>query len=312
MGNYFGAIRQHITLQHECPSTMIFIADYHALTTLRKPENLRQNILDAVFTYLALGLDPKLACLFRQSDVPLVHEMAWMLGCVTGVGLLERSPSYKDKSSHGHESSVGFFSYPLLMAADILLYRGNLVPVGKDQLPHLEAAQDIVTHFNSTWSTQALVRPEPLVGSDPVVMGIDGIKMSKSRGNTIPIFAHGEELRKQISKIPTRSLPLGHPLPMADCTIFNMLRMVCAPDDLGEVVDAYLSGSLDDQPFGYGHAKAMLAERIEGYFDRARSKFEYLSKYPGDALAVLNQAAPRARDIAAETLRECRQATGMR
>ncbi len=189
LGNYFGAIRQHLELQHRYPGqALYFIADYHALTTLHDADKLRANVVDAAITYLALGLDPERALLFRQSDVPEVTELAWLLATVTGMGLLERAHSYKDKLANNITPSVGLFFYPVLMAADILAYDGTFVPVGKDQLQHVEMAQDMATHFNEHTKQSVLVRPEPLTSAAPTVPGLDGRKMSKSYDNAIDLF----------------------------------------------------------------------------------------------------------------------------
>src|SRR3954463_3542199 len=187
LGNYFGAVRQHIALQDE-GECFYFIANYHALTTLQNAQQLAENTRDVALDYLALGLDPGKAVFFRQSDVPEVTELAWILATVTPMGLLERAVSYKEKIDKGIEASVGLFTYPVLMAADILIYRSNIVPVGKDQVQHLEMAQDMAASFNAAFGKEVFVRPEWRFSKAPVVPGTDGAKMSKSYGNTIPIF----------------------------------------------------------------------------------------------------------------------------
>ncbi len=257
LGNYFGAIRQHIALQDSHPNqALYFIADYHALTTLRDPDQLRANVFDAAVTYLALGLDPGRAMLFRQSDVPEVTELAWLLATVTGMGLLERAPSYKDKLANGITPSVGLFYYPVLMSADILAYDGTLVPVGKDQLQHVEMAQDMATHFNEAYGRDpaVLVRPEPLQARAGVVPGIDGRKMSKSYDNTLPLFETGKPLRKRVGQIVTDSTPLGEPLPFATCNVAALLQLFSSETELAEIKAWYAAGRRDGAPFGYGHA----------------------------------------------------------
>ncbi|MBI3723612.1 tryptophan--tRNA ligase [bacterium] len=204
LGNYFGAIEQHVRLQHEGEG-LYFIADYHALTTVQEAPRLRELTLDVAATYLALGLDPKKAIFFRQSDVPEVTELAWLLSCVTGMGLLERAVSYKDKIAKGITPSVGLFTYPVLMAADILIYRSNLVPVGQDQAQHVEMAQDMAQSFNAAFGRDVFVRPEYRLNATAKVPGLDGQKMSKSYGNTIPIFARGKKLKKVVGSIVTDS-----------------------------------------------------------------------------------------------------------
>ncbi|HMP16083.1 MAG TPA: tryptophan--tRNA ligase, partial [Gemmatales bacterium] len=221
LGNYFGAIRQHIDLQDtgEC---FYFIADYHAMTTLQDPQVLRENVQDVALDYLALGLDPQKASFFRQSDVPEVTELTWFLSTIAGMGLLERAHSYKDKVARGITPSVGLFTYPILMAADILAYRSHLVPVGQDQIQHLEMAGS----FNSTYKVDLFPLPEARLDVAAVVPGVDGKKMSKSYGNTIDIFAEGKPLKKVIMSIVTDSTPLEAPKNPANCNVFALYSLV--------------------------------------------------------------------------------------
>jgi len=317
LGNYFGAIRQHITLQDRHPGqALYFIADYHALTTLKDPAALRANVLESAVTYLALGLDPARALLFRQSDVPEVTELAWLLATVTGMGLLERAHSYKDKLANGITPSVGLFFYPVLMAADILAYDATLVPVGKDQVQHIEMAQDMATHFNETFGAQdpVLVRPEPLPAKAAVVPGLDGRKMSKSYGNTLPLFMSGKQLRKLVGQVVTDSTPLGEPLPFATCNVAALLRLFCEPAELAALEQWYREGRRDGAPFGYGHAKVLLADKIDALFAPARARREQLLTPEGRAEveAVLARSAVKAREIAGQTLDRCRRACGLR
>ncbi len=317
LGNYFGAIRQHIALQDTYPdSALYFIADYHALTTVRDPELLRANVFDAAVTYLALGLDPGRAMLFRQSDVPEVTELAWMLASVTGMGLLERAHSYKDKLANGITPSVGLFFYPVLMAADILAYDGTMVPVGKDQVQHIEMAQDMATHFNQAFcpDAPALVRPEPLQAKAAVVPGFDGRKMSKSYHNTIPLFESGKALKKIVGQIVTDSTPLGEPLPFATCNVAGILRLFCDEAELARLEGWYADGRRDGAPFGYGHAKLLLAEKIDQHFAAARVRRERLLSPEGRAEVenILVRSAARARALAQQTLERCRRACGLR
>jgi len=314
LGNYFGAIRQHIALQHSHPDqALYFIADYHALTTVRDPEVLRGHVFDAAVTYLALGLDPGRAMLFRQSDVPEVTELAWLLATVTGMGLLERAHSYKDKLANNITPSVGLFYYPVLMAADILAYDGTLVPVGKDQLQHVEMAQDMATHFNEAYGP-VLTRPEPLPAKAATVPGIDGRKMSKSYGNTLPLFESGKKLRKLVGGIVTDSTALGEPLPFATCNVVALLRLFCTDPELAQIESWYHAGRRDDAPFGYGHAKLLLADKIDLYFAAARTRRERLLTPEGRAEVenVLTRSAARARVLAHQTLERCRRACGLR
>jgi len=314
LGNYFGAIRQHIAFQEKYPDqALYFIADYHALTTLRDPEVLRANVFESAVTYLALGLDPGRAMLFRQSDVPEVTELAWLLATVTGMGLLERAHSYKDKLANNITPSVGLFYYPVLMAADILAYDGTLVPVGKDQLQHVEMAQDMATHFNEAYGP-VLVRPEPVPAKAATVPGLDGRKMSKSYGNTLPLFESGKKLRKLVGQVVTDSTPLGEPLPFATCNVAALLRLFCDDAELAQLESWYRAGRRDDAPFGYGHAKLLLAEKIDSHFSAARIRRERLLTPEGRAEVenVLTRSAARARVLAQQTLERCRRACGLR
>ncbi|RMG95154.1 MAG: tryptophan--tRNA ligase [Deltaproteobacteria bacterium] len=317
LGNYFGAIAQHIALQERYPGECFyFIADYHALTTVRDADALRANVHDVAVTYLALGLDPEKALLFRQSDVPEVTELAWMLSCVTGMGLLERAHSYKDKVAKGIRPSVGLFTYPVLMAADILIYDATVVPVGKDQVQHVEMTQDMATHFNEAFGAPKdapyLHRPEVLLSPTPYVPGIDGNKMSKSYGNTIPIFASGKSLKKIVGRIVTDSTPLGEPLPADRCNVFALLSLFLEPSEREEVRTWYRTGRRNGEPFGYGHAKKLLVEKIEEHFAAARARRAELEADPDRVEAVLRRSAERARQVASSTLDRCRRACGIR
>lgn len=314
LGNYFGAIQQHIALQDEFPGEcFFFIADYHALTTLRDPEAMRTQVLDVAATYLSLGLDPEKATLWRQSDVIEVTELTWLLATVTGMGLLERATSYKDKIAKGIKPSVGLFTYPVLMAADILLYQSSLVPVGKDQIQHVEMTQDMATHFNEAYGegTSILRRPDWRLSSAPYVPGTDGAKMSKSYGNTLPMFETGKRLRKLLGGIVTDSTPLGEPLPWEGDHVSALLRLFCDDDELERIRGYYASGVRDGQPFGYGHAKMVLGEKIEAHFADARERREQLLANPGEVHAVLEAGAERARAVAKETVAACKRACGL-
>jgi len=311
LGNYFGAIGQHLALQEEYPGECFyFIADYHALTTLHDADELRASVLELARVYLALGLDPDKALLFRQSDVPEVHELSWLLASVTGMGLLERAVSYKDKVERGLKPSVGLFTYPMLMAADILIYQSTLVPVGKDQIQHIEMAQDMATHFNETYAP-VLRRPEFRLSQTPYVVGLDGQKMSTSYGNTVPIFASGKKLRKILGGIVTDSTPLGQPLDPDRCTVFKLLSLFASPAELEKIAGYYRAGKRDDQPFGYGHAKQLLADYMEKRFEAARAKRDELERTPEVVEQVLTRSAARARAIAQQTLHDCKRACGL-
>lgn len=308
LGNYFGAIVQHLALQHE-GEALYFIADYHALTTVQDAARLRELTRDVAATYLALGLDPQKATFFRQSDVPEVHELTWMLECVTGMGLLERAHSYKDKVANGIRPTVGLFTYPALMASDILIYKSNVVPVGQDQVQHIEIAQDMAGSFNAAFGQEVLVRPEARLSEVPKVPGVDGRKMSKSYGNTIPIFASGKALKRAVNAIVTDSKdPKLEPLDPTTCNAFAIYALFAAPDEREALAARYR----DDRSFpGYGVTKQAIIQKMDERFGPARERYEALKK-PGSELEdVLRAGALRARALAQETVEACREATGL-
>lgn len=308
LGNYFGAIAQHLALQHE-GEALYFIADYHALTTVQDAARLRELTRDVAATYLALGLDPTKATFFRQSDVPEVHELTWMLECVTGMGLLERAHSYKDKIQNGIRPTVGLFAYPALMAADILIYKSDVVPVGQDQLQHIEIAQDMAGSFNAAFGREVLVRPEPRLSEVPKVPGVDGRKMSKSYGNTIPIFASGKALKRAVNAIVTDSKdPKTEPLDPTTCNAFAIYALFATPEEREDLARRYR----EDRTFpGYGVTKQAIIQKMDERFGPARERYEQLRK-PGSELEdVLREGARRARALAQETIEACREATGL-
>lgn len=314
LGNYFGAIKQHIELAETFPGeAYYFIADFHALTTLRNAEEMRAATLELARTYLALGLDPEKALLFRQSDVPEVTELAWLLATVTGMGLLERAHGYKDKLQRGIKPTVGLFTYPVLMAADILIYDATLVPVGKDQIQHVEMTQDMATHFNETYGLgkDLLLRPEFRLSEAPYVTGTDGQKMSTSYGNTLPLFESGKRLKKLVGGIVTDSTALGEALDPERCNVFALLKLFLDATELERVREHYRTARRDGEPFGYGHAKLMLADCIERHFAPARARREHLLQHPEEVEAVLRRSAERARIAARATLERCKTACGL-
>jgi tryptophanyl-tRNA synthetase len=320
LGNYFGAIAQHIALQDEFPGECyFFIADYHALTTLKDAQALRNYTRDVAITYLSLGLDPEKALLYRQSDIPEVTELTWLLSCVTGMGLLERATSYKDKVANGIKASMGLFTYPVLMAADILIYQSTVVPVGKDQIQHVEFAQDMATYFLQAYCTNAggkienppLVRPEYRLSATPYVPGLDGQKMSKSYGNTIPLFESGKALRKIVAKVVTDSTPLGAPLTFEGCNVAALLRLFATPAEMSEIQGWYAEGKRNGEPFGYGHAKLLLADKIELHFAVARERRLHFLAHPEEVDAVLARCAQKARAVARSVLDQCKHACGL-
>jgi tryptophanyl-tRNA synthetase len=304
IGNYFGAIKQHIALQDE-GLCFYFIADYHALTTIQKADTLRQYTHDVALDYLALGLDPKKAIYFRQSDVPEVTELTWILSTVTNMGLLERAVSYKEKVDKGIDASVGLFTYPVLMAADILIYRSNIVPVGKDQVQHLEMTQDMAGKFNRCFG-EVFPIPDPRLDKESKVPGTDGQKMSKSYGNTIEIFAEGKALKKAVMSIVTDSTPVADPKDPARCNVFALYSLFGTEEEKSAMADRYRAGGL-----GYGEVKQALLTKIDKYFGPFREKRKQLASDPDFVEGVLREGAKRARAEAQETMALVRQAVGM-
>jgi tryptophanyl-tRNA synthetase len=306
LGNYFGALRKHIELQdqHEC---FYFIANYHAMTTVTEGERLEEFTREVALTYLALGLDPAKAVFFRQSDVPEVTELAWILSCLTPVGLLQRAHSYKDKVAQGLSPNHGLFAYPVLQAADILIYKANLVPVGQDQAQHIEMTQDMQGKFNQAYNCNLLVRPEPLISAEAaVVPGIDGRKMSKSYDNTIELFAPPKQARKRIMSIKTDSKAVDEPKDPETCNVFALLRLLASKEEVAEWRTRYRKGGM-----GYGEAKQRLAELFEETFAPCRQKYEELSSHPAEVERVLTDGGRRARAVAEETMREVRKCCGL-
>lgn len=321
LGNYFGAIKQHIELQEE-NDCFYFIANYHALTTardtaqklsgeskktIRAADMLRQNTLDVALDYLALGLDPQKAIFFRQSDVPEVTELAWILSTVTNMGLLERAVSFKEKIDKGIEPSVGLFTYPILMAADILIYRSNVVPVGKDQVQHLEMTADIAGKFNHAFGNKIFPIPAPRLDKESKVPGTDGQKMSKSYHNTIEIFAEGKPLEKAVMSIKTDSTPAGQPLNPDTCNVFALYSLFATDAEKAALADDYRTGKIG----GFGNAKKMLLEKINAYFAPFRDKRKQFAQQPDTVETILREGARKARAAAQETMALVAKATGL-
>lgn len=334
IGNYFGAIKQHIERQDR-GDCFYFIADYHALTSLKDAEErdlaigaknkqytprsarqiLADNVHAAALDYLALGLDPSKVAFYRQSDIPEVCELTWMLSVTCGMGLLERAHSYKDKVEKGISASVGLFTYPVLMAADILIVRSHLVPVGKDQEQHLEMTRDMARSFNAAFG-EVFPEPEGVFNEAAVVPGTDGQKMSKSYGNTIDIFAEGKALKTAVMGIVTDSKAAEEPKDPETCNVFKLMRLFATGDELGKLADLYKNPMLDaatreGKPFGYGHAKTMLLNKIDHYFAPARDRRKQLERDPGLVEEALQAGARRARAAAQVTLRLVRERVGM-
>ena len=322
LGNYYGAIRQFLELQKE-GEALYFIANLHALTTVRNAEQARSLDRETAISFLALGLDPSRAILFRQSDIPEVLELYWILGTVVPMSNLERAHSYKDKTARGISPDFGLFAYPVLMAADILLYRSDVVPVGRDQVQHLEFARDWATKFNVTFApgydpqdpegrepghTPGILKlPEARVQEQTaVVPGIDGQKMSKSYGNAIELFGDEREVKKRIMGIKTDSTPVEAPKP-TDNALFQLLRVMAPPSDLEALERSWTSGGI-----GYGEYKKKLLEYFHATFDAPRRRREELLRDPGEVERILQDGARRARELAAPTIDGVRRAVGLR
>lgn len=306
IGNYFGAIRQHIQMQEQ-GEAFYFIANYHSLTSLNDGSQLLQNTIDVTLDYLALGLDPKKATFFAQSDVPQVTELAWILGTLTPVSLMEKGVSYKDKIAAGLSPNIGLFTYPILQAADILIYHSDVVPVGEDQKQNIEITRDLAGKFNHAYDGEYLKLPEEhIVKSVAVVPGIDGRKMSKSYGNTIDIFAEGKTLKKRVMSIETDSTPLEEPKDPKKDNVFALIKLFADEDMQADIAEKYRAGG-----YGYGHAKKQLLSLMEEYFQEARERRHELSKDLDYVHDVLKEGGKRARERAEEVMKPIREVTGI-
>jgi tryptophanyl-tRNA synthetase len=312
IGNYFGMMKPAIALQVE-GEALYFIADYHALTSVRDPAILRENIRRVAIDFLACGLDPERATLFRHSDVPQVTELAWILSTVAPMGLLERAHSYKDKLARGLSATVGLFSYPVLMAADILIYDSDVVPVGKDQKQHIEMTRDLAVKMNETFGQQEqngqiFKLPEARIqAATQTVPGIDGQKMSKSYGNNIDIFGDEKEMRKRVMSIVTDSTPVEAPKDPTESTIFKLYSLVSSKDEIAAMREQFLKGGT-----GYGDFKKHLFEKLWEYFAPMRKRREEILADKSYIDDVLEKGATRANEIANQVMKRVREAVGLR
>ena len=305
IGNYFGALRQFVALQDQ-HEMLLFIADYHSMNSVRDGAQRRAYTRSVALDYLACGLDPQRAMLFRQSDMPEVTELSWLLSTVTPMGLLERAVSYKDKVAQGQPTDHGLFAYPVLQAADILLYRSQLVPVGQDQKQHIEMARDIALRFNHTYGEDLLVLPEPYIPEEvAVVPGVDGRKMSKSYGNAIAMFAAPGEIKKAVMGIVTDSTPVEAPKDPGT-HLFSLWSLFADEAEREEMKARARAGGL-----GYGEVKKDLLARLTARFAPMRERREALAARPSEVEDVLADGARRARAIARPVLDACREAAGL-
>lgn len=305
IGNFFGAMRQHLQLQ-SANEGFYFIADYHAMTSASSADQLRQYTLEVAMDYIALGLDIKKTVLWRQSDVPEVTELTWILSCVTPMGLLERCTSYKDKIAQGLSPNHGLFAYPVLQAADILIFDSELVPVGADQKQHIEITRDIAQKFNNIYGEILVLPKEHILNSAAIVPGIDGRKMSKSYDNTIEIFEPERSVKKKVMRIVTDSTPVEDPKDPEKCNVFALLRLVASEKELAEWEQKYKQGGT-----GYGTVKKRLVELIGEYFKPYRQKRDELAGDIDFVKQVLADGAEKARAVARTTLDKVRNATGL-
>src|SRR5213083_2792683 len=305
IGNYFGMMRPAVALQAE-GEALYFVADYHALTSLRDPEVLRANSRRVALDFLACGLDPERATLFRHSDVPQVTELAWILSTLAPVGLLERATSYKDKLARGMSANVGLFSYPILMAADILIYDSDVVPVGKDQKQDIELPRDLEVKMNETFG-QLFKMPEARIrAATETVPGIDGQKMSKSYGNNIDIFGDEREMRKRVTSIVTDSIPVEAPKDPSRSTIFQLYSLFASKNEIAEMRERFQKGGT-----GYGDFKKQLFEKLWDYFAPMRKRREEILANKTYIDNVLARGAERANEVADQVMQRVRAAVGL-
>jgi tryptophanyl-tRNA synthetase len=305
-GNYFGAIRQYIELQDEDES-YYFIANLHALTTIRDREQLWQNTMEAAIDLLALGLDPQRAILFVQSDVPEVSELCWLLMTGTPLGLLERCHAYKEKKAKGLKADTGLFTYPVLMAADILAYDADIVPVGEDQVQHIEVTRDLAGSFNHQFGETFILPKAKVLDHSAKVPGTDGQKMSKSYHNTLEVFADAKQQHKQIMRITTDSRPMDQPKDPATDHLYQLYSLFADATQREAMAAMYRRGG-----FGYGEVKQALADAAEKYFANARARREAFVNQPELIARILREGADRARQKAATVLRRAQLACGVK
>jgi tryptophanyl-tRNA synthetase len=315
LGNYVGAIRPAIAASKDATvMPFYFLADYHALIKCQEPERVRQSSREVAATWLALGLDTSNAVFYRQSDIPEIMELSWMLTCVTAKGLMNRAHAYKAAVAENEEGgendpdkgiTMGLFSYPILMAADILMFNANKVPVGKDQLQHIEMARDIAGRFNHIYG-EHFALPEAVIDEHGATLaGLDGRKMSKSYHNTIPLFEPEKSLRKLINKIKTNSLAPGEPKDPEGCTLFSIYQAFATPSEVTAIRQRYLEG------IGWGEMKQVLFEHINNHITPARERYEALMQAPEHIEEQLQQGAIKARAISMPFIRELRKAVGI-
>lgn len=305
IGNLLGAIRPALALQQDYDA-FYFIASYHALTTVQDRAAMRAGVLEVGATWLALGLDPGRTVFFNQHDVPELCELSWVLSCVTGKGMLDKGHAFKDAVAKGREVNAGVFTYPLLMAADILMFDSDVVPVGKDQKQHVEIARDIAGRFNATFG-ETLKLPEPLIPDEvATIPGLDGQKMSKSYDNTIEIFLPSKQLRKKVMSIQTDSKGMEEPKDPDTCNVFNLYKLFASPVQTADLAARYRAGGM-----GYGHAKQELFEVMDAQLAEPRARYDELKAHPEQVFEALSAGAERARAVARVTMTRVRDRIGL-
>ncbi len=311
LGNYLGAIRPGLDLVAQFRHSLLFIADFHALTTVQNAAQLREYTLQIAATWLACGLDPARTIIYRQSDVPEIFELAWILSCVTPKGFMNRAHAYKAKvqenQSEGREDiddgvSMGLYNYPVLMAADILLFNTDVVPVGEDQVQHVEIARDIAQKFNRAFGGEILRLPRALVKTEKVIPGLDGRKMSKSYGNQIPLFMESKALRKLVMKIKTDSTPPEAPKNPKDSLLFDLYKEFASAADTEALAARYAAG------IGWGEVKELLFQAVEKHFSEATAHYRELMAKPAELDRILSEGAARARELALPLMNKIRKA----
>lgn len=305
LGNYFGMMKRMIEYQDK-EDLFCFLVNYHALTTISNGNKLRKETLSAAMDFLALGIDPEKSYFWVQSDIPEVTELTWILSNVTPLGLLERCHSYKDKVARGISPSHGLFAYPVLMAADILIFQSNIVPVGKDQKQHVEVARDIAIKFNNTYGDTFVIPEEEIQQDLATVPGLDGQKMAKSYDNTVEIFADEKTMKQKVMSIVTDSTPVDQPKNPETCNLFAIYKLFANEDQVKELDDKYRN-----KPLKYSEIKKELFGMIWEYFAEARQERKKYENSPGDVINILKKGAGKARKIACNTLQQVLKAVGL-
>ncbi len=305
LGNYFGMMKPTIEMQDDF-SMHLFVADYHAMTTMHEKEKLAHSIQELILDYLAIGLDPEKTIFYRQSDIPEVTELTWMFNCLVSVPWLERAHAFKDKVGKGIEASVGLFDYPVLMAADILITDAEVVPVGKDQIQHVEMTREIARKFNHTYG-DTFVEPREYIQKEvAVIPGTDGQKMSKSYGNTIPLFASDKEIQKAIMGIVTDSKKPEEKKDPEACNVFQLHKLITPEPQLSEIRKGYEVGGL-----GYGDSKKILLENYLAFIEPMREKRKFYEENPGIVRQILDEGRSKMQKLARQTLKEVREKVGL-